>query len=216
MTLALLLLAPLVLLFLTPASFVPLAAALSIAFGFILLVVAGLFAALLALLVVARVAMERALRSAVGSYIVAVLLLVAICALTGCASIMPHEARRRLVGMSTPDLLACMGPPAERDETVPRLKVWTWSYIDPGSSVAIGSMTALGMGLSLQEHGSCRVIATLSGGHVTSLHYSPASDGIAGPLGACGPILRDCMEFPTVTPLPADFHPDAPEKAAAK
>ena len=113
--------------------------------------------------------------------------------------------------MTTLDVLACMGPPAERDETVPRLKVWTWSYTDPGASIALGSMSALGMGLSLQEKGSCRVILAMSGGHVTSVHYSPAQDGIAGPLGACKAVISDCLEYPTLTPLPADFHPDAPD-----
>ncbi len=97
-------------------------------------------------------------------------------------------AQQSMIGLSKRDILACLGPPAERAPAGQATEIWT--YVG-GQMRGYGPQWAIGLNTNLLPFtppGSCDVVLVMTNAHVSEVGYA-AVDGGALPLG------RECV-FP--------------------
>ena len=112
--------------------------------------------------------------------------------LSGCATYTAHEARSALLGMNQNDLLACAGTPDRKQRLDDHEVILDYDYT---SDTAAFSLEVLMLGtLSLGPRGQCKAIFRMQDGIVTHVAYASTTYSLDGPLGACGPIVQECMQ----------------------
>ena len=129
---------------------------------------------------------------------VATLGLFAALALSGCEG-EPLEvdqvAQQSMIGLPKRDILACLGPPAERAPAGQATEIWTYSG---GQLRGYGPQWALLLNTNLPPFGgsgTCEVTLVMTDGRVSQVGYAGA-DGQALPLG------QECL-FPVERCVPA-------------
>ena len=130
-------------------------------------------------------------------------LLVALLGLSGCATYTAHEARTRLLGVNQNDLMSCAGPPDVKQRLDAHEAIFAYDYRNDDAAVALDLLT-VGT-LTLGPRGECKAIFRLRDGIVTHVGYAATTTSLDGPLGACGPIVTECLRHRPITPLPSDF-----------
>ena len=137
--------------------------------------------------------------------------LVALAALSGCATWDVHEVRdprspRSMIGMTWPDLVQCMGTDYAWVPTKPDEAAVTWSRHDSSTSFK-GSVTLFGS-VEIGGGGGCSVTAdVLRDGTVADLHFPQSfNDGLlAEPYHACKPLIDECIGHKGSTGLPRGY-----------
>jgi hypothetical protein len=144
--------------------------------------------------------------------------------LVGCSiqrSNQAAEAKRELVGMAKPQILACMGPPAAATQSG---NVEVWSYPSGGTDISTmtaqdfsswnggysgtttfnpyGSYTAgslygsgysTGIGTGISRHRYCVVNLVFSGDRIASVHYVGNTGGLITTDSECAYAVRGCL-----------------------
>lgn len=123
--------------------------------------------------------------------------------LAGCATYTAHEARTKLVGINQNDLMSCAGPPDQKVRLDRHEAIFAYDYRSDTSTFSLDVLT-LGT-MTLGPRGECKAVFRLRDGVVTHVGYEATTSSLDGPLGACGPIVSECLSHRPVTPLPADF-----------
>lgn len=130
------------------------------------------------------------------------LVLLAVAGLGGCGSLEAYRARTALVGATEPDLISCMGVPAEREFIGADQSVLQWDYVQGGTDVDI----AFGIyELKLGRPGICHAAIRFVRGIARAVHYTGSEVGPTDPDSICGRLVKDCLYHRESTPLPADF-----------
>ncbi len=118
----------------------------------------------------------------------------------GCSlqdSATARKAQTMLMGMSEPDLEACLGVPAQHSE-FGNTSILTWtSTLTSSPSVSL-SLPVTG-GLSLSGGGSCGATIRLENGRVTEVRYTGENGEPLAPNAYCAPIVRSCVQHPEPT-----------------
>ncbi len=123
-------------------------------------------------------------------------------ALGGCGTLEAYHARTRLVGAAEPDIIACMGVPAEKQYISAQQSVMQWDYMQTGTDVDI----AFGIyELKLGRPGICHTAIRFERGRVESVHYAGVDVNPTDPDSICGRLVYDCLHHRENTPLPRDF-----------
>ncbi len=123
-------------------------------------------------------------------------------ALSGCATLEANRARTHLVGAAEPDIIACMGVPAERQLISRTQSVLQWDYAQAGDDV---DLEAGIYEVKLGRPGICHAIIRISGGYVQSVHYTGEVVTATDPDSICNRLIHDCLWHREHTPLPAGF-----------
>ena len=122
--------------------------------------------------------------------------------LGGCGSLEAYQARTRLVGAAEPDVIACMGVPAEKQYISAQQSVMQWDYVQTGTDIDV----AFGIyELKLGRPGTCRTAIRFDSGRVMSVHYAGVDVNPTDPDSICGRLVHDCLHHRETTPLPGDF-----------
>jgi len=107
-----------------------------------------------------------------------------------------HEAQKTLMGMSEPDLEACLGAPDQRG-TFGNTDVLTY-YATSSSSMSYSIPIVGGIGMS--NGGYCHATFRVDNGRVTRVLYSGEKNTTAAADAYCAPIVRTCMAYLTAHP----------------
>lgn len=135
------------------------------------------------------------------------LLVGALLGLSGCATYDAHEARTALVGMNQLDLQACAGVPDDKQLLDRHEALFEYKF---DSETSVFSLDVLTLGtMSLGPRGRCNAVFRLRDGIVTHVSYEATTTSFDGSLGACGPIIQECLHHREATPIPAGFDPMA-------
>lgn len=122
-------------------------------------------------------------------------------ALSACAIQRAHEAARaktELVGMSKESVLACMGPPQNR-EAEGTTEVWSYASGNNetdtfGSASAFGNWnSAFALGSSSSSTRSCTVNIVMSSGMVSRVNYSGPTGGLLTEGEQCAFAINNCV-----------------------
>lgn len=121
-------------------------------------------------------------------------------ALAGCSvqdSETAHRAENLLLGMTQPDLEACLGVPGQHSE-FGDTTILTWTTTSTAGRGLSVSLPGAG-DLSLSGGGSCNATARLENGRVTEIRYSGEDSALLAPDAYCAPIVRSCVRHPEPT-----------------
>ena len=122
--------------------------------------------------------------------------------LGGCGTLEAYQARTRLVGAAEPDVIACMGVPAEKQYISAQQSVMQWDYVQTGTDIDV----AFGIyALKLGRPGICHAAIRFDRGRVESVHYAGVDVNPTDPDSICGRLVHDCLHHRETTPLPRDF-----------
>ena len=122
--------------------------------------------------------------------------------LGGCGTLEAYRARSKLVGATEPDIIACMGVPAEKQYISAQQSVMQWDYAQTGTDVDV----AFGIyELKLGRPGTCHAAIRFDRGWVESVHYAGVDVNPTDPDSICGRLVYDCLYHRENTPLPWDF-----------
>ncbi len=122
--------------------------------------------------------------------------------LDGCGTLEAYQARTRLVGAAEPDVIACMGVPAEKQYISAQQSVMQWDYLQTGTDIDV----AFGIyELKLGRPGICHAAIRFDRGRVLSVHYAGVDVNPTDPDSICGRLVHDCLHHRETTPLPGDF-----------
>ena len=128
--------------------------------------------------------------------------LAALLVLAGCGSWDAHQARTRLIGAAEPDIIACMGAPAERQFISADEHVLQWDYAQTGTDVDI----AFGLyEAKLGRPGICHASIRFVDGRVRTVNYAGTVVTATDPDSVCGNLVHDCLWHRQDNPLPPDF-----------
>ena len=130
---------------------------------------------------------------------------------SGCGTLTTHEARdplgrSTLIARTVPDLIDCMGKPDAAMQTGPDTAVLQYTRKDTSTGLK-ATVTLLGS-VEIGGGGGCSVVLTiLRDGTVADVAFPGAyTDALfADPLGACRPLVAECLAHPGVTGLPAGY-----------
>ncbi len=126
----------------------------------------------------------------------------ALLALGGCGTLEAYQARTKLVGAAEPDIIACMGVPAEKQYISAQQSVMQWDYVQTGTDIDV----AFGIyELKLGRPGICHAAIRFDRGRVKSVHYTGIDVSPTDPDSICGRLIHDCLHHRENTPLPRDF-----------
>ncbi len=130
------------------------------------------------------------------------LALLAALALGGCGSLEAYHARTALVGATEPDLISCMGVPAERQFISVDQAVMQWDYVQTGTDVDV----SFGIyELKLGRPGICHAVIRFDRGYAQAVHFTGSDVGPTDPDSICGRLVKDCLNHRERTALPSDF-----------
>ncbi|MCQ8277859.1 hypothetical protein NFI95_05300 [Acetobacteraceae bacterium KSS8] len=122
--------------------------------------------------------------------------------LSGCGSLQAWRARSVLPGATEPDLIACMGVPAEKQYLSRDQSVLQWDYAQSGTDVDL----ELGIyALKLGRPGLCHAAIRFDRGIAMSVHFAGSVVTPTDPDSVCGRLVHDCLMHRENTKLPADF-----------
>ena len=138
----------------------------------------------------------------------------AACLLSGCAvqrAQQANDAQTKMVGMSKEQVLACMGPPANR-ATEGATEVWsynsgnnqttvsTFGSANTSASVygdrnfASGQATTTSSGFGVAQSRYCTVNVTLVNGQVSRMNYVGPTGGLLTQGEQCAFALQNCLQ----------------------
>jgi hypothetical protein len=125
--------------------------------------------------------------------------------LGGCGSYQVHKARQDILGMSAPDLLACAGVPDKVQQlSDSELMVQYDRPADNGSLLSIKALTMAD--ITLGRSGACHAhFRILRDGTVSGVSFSGTTFSFSGPYGDCASLIKECVEQPDRTQLPAGY-----------
>ncbi len=122
--------------------------------------------------------------------------------LGGCGTLEAYRARSELVGAAEPDIIACMGVPAEKQYISAQQSVMQWDYAQTGTDLDV----AFGIyELKLGRPGICHTAIRFEHGRVRSVHYAGVDVSPTNPDSICGRLVHDCLHHRENTELPRDF-----------
>lgn len=122
--------------------------------------------------------------------------------LSGCGSLQAWRARSVLPGATEPDLIACMGVPAEKQYLSRNQSVLQWDYAQSGTDIDL----EFGIyALKLGRPGLCHAAIRFDRGIAVSVHFTGSVVTPTDPDSICGRLVHDCLAHPDKTPLPDDF-----------
>ena len=125
--------------------------------------------------------------------------------LAGCGAVTVHQARTDLLGMTAPDLLACAGVP-DRVQALSRDELLLQYDYKPAAGSLFSLTLPLVGSLAVGAHGACEAhFRVLRDGTVSGVSYSGTSFSFSGPSADCVPLVRECVEHPDRTGLPAGY-----------
>ena len=130
--------------------------------------------------------------------------------LAGCGAVASREARDpygALIGMAAPDLLACAGQPDRVQQTGPGTLIAQWDYHAEPAKVLSVSVTLVGTVDVGGGARSCKMVATvLRDGTVADVAF-PGRDAslTALPYAGCDVLVRECVDHPSSTGVPAGY-----------
>lgn len=136
---------------------------------------------------------ERRLGIAPLAVTLAMLALVA--AVGGCAiqrAQIAQDARVQMVGMSREQVLACMGPPANK-AAEGQTEVWSYNSGD-GTTVASGS-ASYGSFSATSSRRFCHINVVMSGAAVVSVNYQGPTGGLITAGEQCAYAVDACVKF---------------------
>lgn len=114
-----------------------------------------------------------------------------------------YRARHELVGATEPDIISCMGVPAEKQLISTDQSVLQWDYAQTGTDFDL----ELGVySLKLGRPGICRTAMRFDRGTLKAVHYAGVDVSPTNPDSICGRLVKDCLDHRERTPLPADFN----------
>ena len=99
--------------------------------------------------------------------------------------------------------MSCAGPPDQKVRLDAHESIFAYDYRSDTATLSLDVLT-LGT-LSLGPRGECKAIFRLRDGIVSHVGYEATTTSTEGPLGACGPIVSECLRHRPATQLPADF-----------
>jgi hypothetical protein len=113
-----------------------------------------------------------------------------------------HRGQQTLMGMTQPDLEACLGVPAQHSE-FGSTTILTWDSTSTAGRGLSLTLPIIGT-LSLSGGGSCRATTRLEDGRVTEVRYTGEDSALLSPDAYCAPIVRSCVMHPEPTrgPVP--------------
>ena len=130
-------------------------------------------------------------------------LLLLLLSLDGCGTLEAYRARSQLVGAAEPDIIACMGVPAEKQYISAQQSVMQWDYAQTGTDLDV----AFGIyELKLGRPGICHTAIRFNHGRVESVHYAGVDVTPTDPDSICGRLVHDCLHHRENTELPRDFN----------
>jgi hypothetical protein len=125
--------------------------------------------------------------------------------LAGCAiqrAQIASEAQEQMVGMSSEDVLACMGPPEIRDEEG-ETEVWAYNSggrtVGSGTSFGFGSggYSGFGVGVGVGSYNSvdlyCQVNVFMAEGRVSYITYEGPTGGLMTQGEQCAYAVENCV-----------------------
>lgn len=122
--------------------------------------------------------------------------------LGGCGTLQAYRARSQLLGATEPDIISCMGVPAERQFISIDQSVLQWDYVQTGTDIDL----EFGIyELKLGRPGICHAAIRFDRGYVRAVHFTGVDVSPSNPDSICGRIVKDCLDHRETTPLPADF-----------
>ena len=123
--------------------------------------------------------------------------------LDGCGTLQAYRARTQLVGATEPDIISCMGVPAERQIITADQSVMQWDYVQSGTDLDL----EVGIyALKLGRPGICHAAIRFDRGYVRAVHFTGVDVSPTNPDSICGRLVKDCLDHRETTPLPADFN----------
>lgn len=107
--------------------------------------------------------------------------------------------------MNAPDLLACAGVPTKVVKLTDRELLVQYDYNPPsGALFSLKVLTYLD--LNIGEKGACQAhFRILRDGTVSGVSYAGTSFSFNGPQADCAPLIRECVNHPDQTQLPANY-----------
>ena len=129
-----------------------------------------------------------------------VALLIAGCAIQRAQT--AQDAQVQMVGMSSEDVLACMGPPENRDNEG-ATEVWSYSSggrtVGSGTSFSFGTggYSGLGVGVGVSNYSTtdlfCLVNVVMADGRVSSIRYQGPTGGALARDEQCSYAVEQCV-----------------------
>jgi hypothetical protein len=104
------------------------------------------------------------------------------------------EAQQKLVGMSEPDLEACVGAP-DNHSTFGHTDILTYNG-NATSNGGIDLTLPIVGGINFAGGGYCHATFRVEDGRVTELRYTGDADATFGHNAYCAPIIRSCVQQP--------------------
>ena len=111
-------------------------------------------------------------------------------------------AQEQMVGMSSEEVLACMGPPAARD-TEGQTEVWTYNSggrtVGSGTSFGFGTggYSGFGVGVGVGSYNSrdlyCQVNVFMADGQVDRIGYQGPTGGLVTEGEQCAYAVENCV-----------------------
>lgn len=122
--------------------------------------------------------------------------------LAGCGTLQAYRARTALLGATEPDIVSCMGVPAEKQYLGRDQAVLQWDYAQTGTDLDF----EFGLySLRLGRPGLCHAAIRFDHGLVRAVHFTGAAITPTDPDSICGRLVHDCLYHRERTALPADF-----------
>jgi hypothetical protein len=125
--------------------------------------------------------------------------------LAGCAlqrAQVASEAQVQMIGMTSEDVLACMGPP-EASDAEGETEVWTYNSggrtVGGGTSFGFGTggYSGFGVGVGVGSYNSrdlyCQVNVFLADGRVSRIGYEGPTGGLATQGEQCAYAVENCV-----------------------
>ena len=133
--------------------------------------------------------------------------------ITGCAverAQVAADAQGKMVGMTKEQVLACMGPPANKaaegatevwsfDSGNGRTDIHTFGQSTTSASAygngnyATGSASSMGSGFGVATRRFCRVNVVMTGGRVSNVNYSGPTGGLLTQGEQCAYAVSNCV-----------------------
>lgn len=130
--------------------------------------------------------------------------LLALLALSGCGTVLSHRARTAMLAMNVVDLQACAGIPTKAAKLDARELLLQYDYKADTAMVALSAFTYFS--LQLGPKGECHALfRVLRDGTVAGVNYAGTTASLAGPYAACAPLIKECVDHPDATVLPAGY-----------
>ena len=119
-------------------------------------------------------------------------------ALCGCAiqrAQQASDAQTKMIGMSKEQVLACMGPPAEK---AVEGATEVWSY-NSGNGATVTSASVVGQrgfasGLATTSSRFCTVNVTMMNGSVSRMNYVGPTGGLLTQGEQCAFVVQNCLQ----------------------